>query len=929
MAVKCPKCNAESPDTSSHCADCGTQLGTPKNIPALTKTVETPFSQFSPGTSLAGRYAIIKELGKGGMGEVYLAEDTNLKRQVAIKVLPKAFALDEERLARFEREARLLASLNHPNIATIYGLEKSDDQQFLVMELVEGDTLAERIKKGPLPFDGALEVCKQIADGLESAHEKGIIHRDLKPANVKVTHEGKVKILDFGLAKVFYEESEAIDLSKSPTLTDQMTRPGVILGTAAYMSPEQARSRSLDKRTDIWAFGCVLYECLTGKPALQGETVSDTLAMILKGEPDWTKLPSNMSTSIRLLLRRCLQKDPRKRLHDIADARIEIDEVIQGPHEKALPEPVRHTSFPLGWRLIPWLAVIVLGLVGILWLSTSRDHQITREPKVIRFALTAPSDKTMNVNLEGAGLDLSPDGSQLVYTGWRGVLYRRQMDHLEPLSISSDARFPLAPFHSPDGKWIGYFDSSDGKLKKTLLDSGVTKIICDVDSPRGGSWLSDGTIVFGGLDGALWRVSSEGGTPKRISQPSTDGGGLSEVHCWPQVLPGAEAILFTIWKPTGQMEIAVLSIQTGEHDVVAAPGTSAHYLPTGHLVYSWKNTLFAASFDLKQLKVSGNPESVVQDVLHPFWGGEAYFSVSPTGVLAYVPAGQESARYLVWLDRSGRVENLPLPEGDYVGTPRISPDGSRLLIQKKDKRVNLYIYDLKRETLQRLTDEQGDEWHPMWMPDGKRVVFNSTRHGGSTGNLYWKAIDASIPEERLLQSDSWQHPFSSSHDQRLLAFDENGDIWILNLEGNREARALFTTKFDEGWPKFSPDGHWLAYESDESGRPEVYLRPFPVSGPVIQVSTDGGEEPSWTPDGKELFYREGNKLMVVAVQSEPGLELGKPKAVFEGYYDIEYGSYDIAPDGQRFLLVRRTKPMKIHIVLNWFEELKSLVPAGK
>jgi serine/threonine-protein kinase len=394
-------------------------------------------------------------------------------------------------------------------------------------------------------------------------------------------------------------------------------------------------------------------------------------------------------------------------------------------------------------------------------------------------------------------------------------------------------------------------------------------------------------------------------------------------------LPGAEAVLFTIWKPTGQMDIAVLSLQSSEHKVVVAPGTSAHYLPTGHLVYSWKNTLFAASFDLKQLKVSGNPASVVQDVLHPFWGGEAYFSVSPTGVLAYVPAGQESARYLVWLDRSGRVENLPLPEGDYVGTPRISPDGSRLLIQKKDKRVNLYIYDLKRETLQRLTDEQGDEWHPMWMPDGKRVVFNSTRHGGSTGNLYWKAIDASIPEERLMQSDSWQHPFSSSHDQRLLAFNERGDIWILKLEGEREARPLFTTKFEETWPKFSPDGRWLAYESDESGQPEVYLRPYPVSGPVIPVSTDGGEEPSWALNGKELFYREGNKLMVVAVQSEQGLELGKPKAVFQGYYDIEYGSYDIAPDGQRFLLVRRTKPLEIHIVINWFEELKRLVPAGK
>jgi serine/threonine-protein kinase len=888
-------------------------------------TLETPLPQLAKGTTLADRYEILGELGKGGMGEVYLAEDTNLKRRVAIKVLHHRFALDKERLVRFEREARLLASLNHPNIATIHGLEKSDDQQFLVMELVEGETLHERISKGPLPFEDALEICKQIAEGLESAHEKGIIHRDLKPANVKVTPDGKVKILDFGIAKAFQHQPDGIDPTRSPSTTDGMTKPGVLLGTVAYMSPEQSKGKAVDKRTDIWAFGCILFECLTGKRPFEGETTSESIALILKGEPDWAALPKEIPIQTRLFLFRYLQKDPHQRTHDIADARIEIDEVLQGPHEMAVSEPVRHTSFPLWWRLIPWLAVIVFGLIGIIWLSTSRDHSNGREPKVTRFVLTAPSDKNMSINLEGAGLDLSPDGSQLVYTR-AGELCRRQMNQLEPLSISSDAGFPLAPFHSTDGKWVGFFDSSDGKLKKTLLESGITKIICDADSPRGGNWLSDGTIVFGGLQGALWRVSSEGGTPERISQPSSDGSGPSEVHCWPQVLPGAEAVLFTIWKPTGQMKIAVLSLQTGKHEVVIAPGTYARYLPTGHLVYSWKNTLFAVSFDMKQLKVSGNPSSVVQDVLHPFWGGEAYFSVSSTGVLAYVHSGQESKRFIVWLDRKGQLEFLPLPEGDYQGNPRISPDGNRLLILKKDKRVNIYIYDLKRETLQRLTDEQGDEWHPMWMPDGKRVVFNSTRHGGSTGNLYWKSIDTNIPEERLIQSDSWQHPFSSSPDQRLLAFNERGDIWILKLEEEREARPLFKTKFMETCPKFSPVGRWLAYESDESGRPEVYMLPYPVSGPAIPVSTDGGKQPFWARNGKELFYREGNKLMSVAVQYEPGLELGKPKIVFEDNFSIDtFGSYDVTPDGRRFILFRRTKPWEIHIILNWFEELERLV----
>ncbi len=490
MAVKCPKCQTDNPDTSSYCADCGTQLIQQKDTPAVTRTLETPFPQLSPGTSLANRYEIIRELGKGGMGEVYLAEDTTLKRQVAIKVLPQQYALDKERLTRFEREARLLALLNHPNIAIIHSLDKFDGQQFLVMELVEGDTLAERLKKGPLPVDEALEVCRQIAEGLESAHEKGIIHRDLKPGNIKITPGGKVKILDFGLAKAFHEEPEAADLSQSPTLTDRMTQPGMILGTSFYMSPEQVRGKVVDKRADIWAFGCCLYEALTGKIAFLGETISDSIARVLEREPDWDALPEATPGQIRVLIQRCLRKDPKRRLHHISDARIEIEDTLEQTLQ--LPSSLAATQH---WMLRRPLRVWSLLVFAII--ATAVTVWILKPP----LRLHAPSSTSLGIILPrnqylvtgfASNVAISPDGRNLVYVGGssglslRRQLYLRTLDSFtaNPIPNTEDAS---VPFFSPNCQWVGFF--AEGKLWKVPITGGMPVAICDAARIcTGASW---------------------------------------------------------------------------------------------------------------------------------------------------------------------------------------------------------------------------------------------------------------------------------------------------------------------------------------------------------------------------------------------------------------------------------------------------------
>ncbi len=932
MSTICPKCQHDNPDTQSFCGNCGTQLGHPKDIPEVTKTFETPFPQFSPGTSLADRYEIIRELGKGGMGEVYLAEDTNLKRQVAIKVLPQQFALNKERLARFEREARVLASLNHPNIATIHGLEKSDGQQLLVMELVKGETLAEHINKGPLPVEDALEVCRQIAEGLESAHEKGIIHRDLKPGNIKITLEGKIKILDFGLAKAFQEEPEAIDLSKSPTLTDQMTQPGVILGTAAYMSPEQARSRPVDKRADIWAFGCVLYECLTGKMAFQGETFSDTLAQILKGEPDWTKLPSNTPATIKVLLRRCLQKESANRLRDIGDVRIDIKDVLIGPPAEILPiarpEPKRRNLF---WVIVGMFLIVSCVL---FWKLLSSPQAIPGQVKHLMVSLpeSAPLAPAGASPL-GVGrptLTLSPDGSKLVYVaivGDRTQLCLRQMDQdeIEPIPGTEGSH---SPFFSPDGKWIGFF--ADVKLKKVSLSGGEPEVLCSAPLAFGGSWGSDDIIYFIPNDNAeIWKISSAGGSPQPLITLDTQK--ERPVGQWPDVLPGGDAVLYSL----GSGGISVYSIQSGKSKLLLDRGSYARYSPSGHIVFGDRGKLRAVPFQLDKLEITG-PQVTIQDGIKTERRGAAQFTFSRDGLFIYVPGIDAVLGALMWIDRNGKAEPLGLPQAEF-GDFKISPDGNAIAIPIiEEGHSNIWIYNLTRRTLTRFSFGESD-YSPVWIPDGEWIVFRSDRSG--TRHFYRKLADGSGEAEQITDNEQYLGiPISFSPDGSLMSYycqtTQLMDLWIFPMKNGQAPHPFLQTPFYEIFPAFSPDGRWIAYTSDESGQWEVYVRPYPGPGSKRRVSTDGGEESRWAQNGQELFFRFGNKWMAVKVDAEEEFSAEKPQVLFEGpYINIPGYSYDVSPDGQRFLVVEGPEQElavgQLHVITNWFEELKRLVPTGK
>ncbi|MDA2933702.1 serine/threonine-protein kinase [Acidobacteria bacterium AH-259-D05] len=887
-------------------------------------------------------YKVLEKIGQGGMGEVYRAEDTNLNREVAIKVLPEQFTQDPQRLARFEREAKLLASLNHPNIAAIHSFEHSDDVHFLVLELVPGETLAERVAKGPLPVEEALEVCRQIAEGVEAAHEKGVIHRDLKPANVKVTPEGKVKILDFGLAKAFEGETPVTDISQSPTLTEEMTRAGVILGTAAYMSPEQAKGKPVDKRADIFAFGAVLYELLTGKRAFEGETITETIAAVLKSDPDWEVLPENTPWNICTLLRRCLQKDANDRFHHVADVRIEIKEALKEP---ATAPPIGITSAvqpPLWKRAIPWsITVTVVLIAAIAIWSLTRP---TPEP-ITRFALTL----TEQLGSTRAGLNenvvaLSPDGKRLVYVTVQG-LYLRPMDSLQasPIPGTEEA---LSAFFSPDGQWVGFF--TDGELKKVSISGGVPLTLCDAAGLRGASWGTDNTIVFEQIGAGLSQVSAGGGTPWQLTTLDSETGETDQVH--PQILPGGKAVLF-ISRSGGSLDnwqIVVQSPETGERRV-SVQGTYARYVPTGQLVYAQAGTpgtLLAVPFDVEHLEVTGAPVPIVEGVLQSAASGLAQFSFSDLGALVYVPGGTGTGlSRLVWVDRQGTAEPLAAPPRLYRG-PSLSPDGGRVAVTITEPKADIWVYEIARQTLTRLTFEGSENQQPQWTPDGQRVTWRSIREG-VPGNLFWKRADGTGAVERLTTSEFRQNPGSWSPDGQFLAFHQRlstgsspteRDIWILPLEGERKPRPFLQAQFNELGPVFSPDGRWLVYVSDESGRYEIYVRPFPkVEEGKWQISTDGGVEPRWAANGRELFYRNeiGDQMRVVEITTEPTFRAGTPKLLFEGIYQRSAGGsafYDVRPDGQRFLMIQAGEQgagaAQINVVLNWFEELNRLVPTN-
>ncbi|MGA2260527.1 MAG: protein kinase [Acidobacteriota bacterium] len=905
------------------------------------------------GTTLS-HYRITEKLGAGGMGEVYRAEDTNLDRQVAIKVLPDVFSGDPERLARFEREAKLLASLNHPNIAAIYGLEEAGGKRFLVLELVEGETLAQRIHREALPVEEALEVCRQIAEGLEAAHEKGIIHRDLKPANVKITPEGKVKVLDFGLARALHDQAATANLSHSPTITEAMTRPGVVLGTAAYMSPEQAKGKTVDKRADIWAFGCVLYECLVGKRAFQGDTITEIVASILKIEPDWQALPPTTPWRVKNLLHQCLQKDPRERLHDIADVRIEIGDSIAQPAE-SVSVPRR---YPFRW-IVACAAVMLL--VGILIRAALMRYSqpATSSPVVRSVIKVEPGHR-----LEGeamfdmerpsrTAMAISSDGKFIVYSAIEEnpgpqaklQLYLRRMDQSAAKPIPG-TEGGINPFLSPDSRWLGFW--ADGKLKKVLVEGGVPSTLCDASTLYGANWGRDNSIVF--TDGAstgLSRVSAEGGKPETLTRPDPKRDEYS--HRLPSWLPNGKAVLFTVMKYFFDPKpwLALLRLDTGEWRVLLQDAADAKYVPTGHLVFLRQGTLMAVRFDLAKLEVIGQPVALVENVMQAFGlsaeyhTGAGQLGISDAGSLIYAPGGVPPPpnNSLVWVDQRGIEQPAAALQFPFFA-PRLSPDGQRIAYVTGGREYQVYVYDLGRGTNSRLTGE-GWTFYTIWTPDGKRLLFS---WGKSTADsLFWQPYDGSSPMERLTTSEYGQRPGSWSSDGKTVAFvdihpDTHFDIAMLDVRSGRVTPFL-NSQFNEEYPEFSPDGHWIAYTSDESNRDEVYVRPFPGPGMKLQVSSEGGAEPLWSRNGKQLFYRrwDQNQVWVVDVRTNGGFATSKPRLLFEkpGYeagYPIR--SWELSLDSQRFLMVKleQRKPTPVTemiLVQNWFEELKQKVPTDK
>jgi serine/threonine protein kinase len=952
--MKCPKCQSDNPDTSRFCGNCATQLkpaGQP--VRAVTKTLESPAYVLAEGTLVAGKYRLLDEIGRGGMGVVYKAEDTKLGRQVAIKVLPEAFTADPERLARFEREARVLASLNHPNIAAIYGVEEAEGKRFLVLELVEGESLAERLSRGRLTIEDTLEVCRQVAVGLKGAHERGIIHRDLKPSNVTITPEGKVKILDFGLAKAFHEQVSEADINKSPTITADMTRPGVILGTAAYMSPEQARGKAVDKRADIWAFGCILFECLAGKRAFPGDTATESIAAMLKGEPDWRLLPVNLPANVRAVLGRCLQKDRNLRYHDIADAWVELEAPAGYPQETT-PSRRRFSALSIAaYGAIMLIAGLFIDRVLARYLKPGSSPSVVTS--IIKVEPGHWLDGMRRALLlqrpSRTALAMSGDGRFVVYSAIeenpgpqaRPRLYLRRMDQPEASPIEGTDG-GINPFLSPDDRWVGFW--ADGKLKKVPIAGGIATTLCDAASLFGASWSRDNSIVFaGGATLGLSLVSANGGKPETLTSPDPKREEIS--HRLPFWHRNGKVVLFTVMRHVWDYQpwLAVLRLDTREWRVLLEDAADARYLPTGHLAFMRQGTLMAVAFDASRLKVMGQPFPLVENVMQTFSTSSAHntgagqFSISETGSLIYAWGGivPDQNDSLVWVGRNGNAEpvmDLELP----FFAPRLSPDGQRIAYGIAGREWQIWVYDLSRGTNSRLTGE-GRAAFPVWLPDCRRLVFAWQK--SLDGNLFWQPYDGSLPMDRLTTSEYAQYPGSWSPDGNEAVFVElhPGNGWDIELLDFRSGRMmpLLNSRFNETYPELSPDCRWLAYASDESNTDEVYVRPFPGPGMKFQISSGGGNQPLWARNGKQLFYRWLDRVWVVDVQTEGGFATSKPRLVFEqpGYASGNpIRNYDLSLDGQKFLMVksepRKATPVtEMTLIQDWFEELKRLVPMGK
>lgn len=914
-----------------------------------------------------GPYQILSPLGSGGMGEVYLARDTKLSRDVALKVLPDIFGRDPERMARFRREAQLLASLNHANIAAIYGVEESGGQLALVLEHVDGETLAERIRKGAMPIQDALRIAFQMAGALEAAHEKSVIHRDLKPANVKITSQGIVKVLDFGLAKALQDEPTiSLSVSQSPTLSAAATGAGIILGTAGYMAPEQARGRPADRRADIWAFGVVLFEMLSARRVFEGETVTDTLAKILEREPDWQQLPPRTSRALRKLLQRCLTKNPKDRLQAIGDARISLQELIADP---AAPEGhVEIAAHPLWKKLLPWAAAPLFLAVGLLWRRPVEPF----EQALSRFEQVLPTNQVLAHNYRHA-VELSPDGKRMAFVADNsGNPPGQQRIYVKSLDLWDAVPIPGTeggqnPFFSPDGQWLGFVQGL--QIKKVALAGGTpTVLVENLVSPQGPAWAApgiswgkNGTIVFtNNTATGLTTIGEGGGEPAEFTRLDTAAHEVS--HRLPHFLPDGSGVLFTVlhystitpdWKSA---QVWVQSLKTGKRQLLIENALDARYAGNGFLVFARQGKLFAVHFDPGTLSVTGAPVPVLDGVTQALygiagimWTGAAQFSVSENGTLLYGAGSIEPPLLssLVWVDRAGNVSPLVGPKPMSRFGARVSPDGKRVAFSELYVNKDIWLFDTIRGTEDRLTYE-GQNAFPIWSADASLVAFRSDRSGPLRIYLS-KGLNSR--DVIALSPGPFDVPSSWTPDNKELAFTRSlsggggSDIHVVSVDQPNESRPVVNTDADERFPEFSPDGKWLAYCSNETGRYELYVQPYPGPGKRVTVTSDGAVEPAWSRNGSnELFYLNGQRMMSVHFKvSGPEFIPDKPVMLFK--HDLFGGgttvraAYDVAPDG-RFLEIhqipepagernRKIFPSTLRLVLNWTEELQRLLAAPR
>jgi hypothetical protein len=887
--------------------------------------------QLSAGTRL-GPYEIASPLGAGGMGEVYRARDTQLNRDVAIKVLPELFALDAERLARFTREAQTLAALNHPNIAQIYGLEASgSNTRALVMELVDGDDLSVLIERGALPLAEALAIARQIVDALEAAHEAGIIHRDLKPANIKVRPDGTVKVLDFGLAKAMDPGTSRVDPMQSPTLTARATQMGVILGTAAYMAPEQARGKAVDKRADVWAFGVVLYEMLVGRRAFEGDEVSDVLAAVLRQDLDWSALPEGTPAPIHRLLRRCLEKDVRERLADMSTARLEIRDAIAGVGSEPAPRSAQTRRASSVWPLAATAAAtaLIVGTGAWAWWRPSAPAPA----RVIRTMIPFPPG-TMPPTSQGFAGSVALSNTHVSYiAGRERQLYVRALE--SPVAVAvPGATSATVPFFSPDGQWLGFFSASGKRLKKVLVAGGPMTDLCEVVEPIGAHWSADGNIVFSDLEKGIFTIPGGGGTPRLVVQPEKDS--LLVEPAW---LPGNGAILYTVVRRIGRFDsdittarLHLLPLTAGASPTMITDGYRPRFVSPGYLTVMRGTALVGMPFDSRTRTTSGAAETLLTDV------ARSAFDLSADGSLAYVEASLDAAKTFVWVDRNGQVEPTGIPPQIWA-YPRISPDGSRIAIDSRQDDRDLWIWNVRQKTLTRLTSEQGQDSYALWTADGRRIIYGA-QTGGAEENLSVRSADGTGAIDNLLGSKRHQAPYSLTPDGTSLVFrdeveGEGTNLGLLQMK-DRQAKPLIATRFNERNAEVSPDGHFMAYQSDDSGMTEVYVRPFPnVDAGKFQVSNGGGSRPVWSRDGRELFYLadNGGSPVIKRAERRPGgaLEFSAAVTLLDVsafYFGPWIGrTYDVAADG-RFLVQRveskggGTGPLGVSLVLNWVEALK-------